>query len=182
MYSSLNKSGIKRKKCKCGCNKYPTLGYGGYSYGCAPQEIKDKVGSKKKVAQKNKNARNAASLKLKRLQPEDENKKLQELWFLKIAAEIRQDPRCWECNAWIAPEFYRHASAHIFAKSIFPSVATHPMNYLILGASCGCHDKTHRLDTFCKMGIWKEAVDRFKEFEPCITETHKYLNSFRELI
>ena len=29
MYSSLNKNGIKRKKCKCGCTRYPTLGYAG---------------------------------------------------------------------------------------------------------------------------------------------------------
>mgnify|MGYP001575937723 CR=1 FL=1 len=132
---------------------------------------------------KKKNALRVDTKKVKKLGvSQDQDKKLLELWFAKIAAEIRQNPRCWECNSWIAPEFYRHASAHIFMKSIFPSVATHPLNYLILGATCGCHDKTHRLDTFCKMGIWKEAVDRFKEFEPCITETHKYLNTFRQLV
>ena len=76
MYSSLNKNGIKRKKCKCGCTRYPTLGYAGFSYSCAPQEIKDKVGSKKKVAQKNKNARNRTSLLLKKDNDADKSKLL----------------------------------------------------------------------------------------------------------
>jgi len=174
-------SSIAKKKCKCGCNKWPSIGYAGYAASCAPQELKDKIGNKQKVAARNRNERN----KVRMLLPKDKSNKLQELWFAKIAAEIRQHPYCWECKAWIAPEFYRHASAHIFPKSEnsgFPSVATHPMNYLILGSSCGCHDKTHRLDLFCKMGIWKEAVDRFKEFESCITEKHKYLNQFKELV
>lgn len=72
MYSS-----IKRKTCKCGCGKNPTLGYGGYKYSCAPQEIKDKVGSKRDVAKRNKNARNRASLLLKRDNDADKTKLLQ---------------------------------------------------------------------------------------------------------
>ena len=177
-------SSIVKKKCKCGCGKYPTLSFGGYNRNCAPQDIKEKVGTKHEAAKRNAAKRSEISRNLHKEQNAVGNK-LQELWFAKIAAEIRQHPYCWECNAWIAPEYYRHASAHIFAKNEnfgFPSVATHPKNYLILGASCGCHDKTHRLDTFCKMGIWKEAVDRFKEFEGCITEKHKYLNQFKGLV
>jgi hypothetical protein len=56
-------SSIKRKKCKCSedCNKFPTLGYGGYFSLHAPAEIKERVGTKKDVAKRNKNARNKAS-------------------------------------------------------------------------------------------------------------------------
>jgi len=56
-------SSIKRKKCKCSdnCNKFPTLGYGGYFSLHAPKEILDKVGTKKQVAKRNKNTRNKVS-------------------------------------------------------------------------------------------------------------------------
>lgn len=185
-------STIKRKKCKCGCSKFPTLGYNGYAMSCAPQDVKDRVGSKKKVAARNQAARN----KVRMLLPKDKSNNMQELWFAKIIAEIRQNPYCWETGDKIpdsyfdynkgeqvkTDRFYRAACCHIFPKSIFLSIATHPLNYLVLSASNGSHDKTHRLDTFCKMGVWKEAVDRFKQFEPYITENHKYLNTFRELV
>lgn len=108
-------------------------------------------------------------------------------WFADIAAANEVftyenfDPhlRCWECNSKIYRPFYRAAVAHIFPKAIFPSVKTHPMNYLILGAGC-CHDKTHRLDTFSRMSIFKEAVDRFELFRYSIKEKHKLLDGFIE--
>lgn len=190
----MTRSSIKRKKCKCSesCKLWPSIGYGGYSASHAPQEIKDRVGSKKKLADK----KRAAIGKVRSLVPKDLSNNMQELWFAKIISEIRQNPYCWETGDRIpdsyfdfnkgvqvkTDRFFRAACCHIFPKSIFPSVATHPMNYLILSASNGSHDKTHRLDTFCKMGVWKEAVDRFKEFEPFITESHKYLNTFREMV
>lgn len=103
----------------------------------------------------------------------------QEKWFDIIAKEIDHNPMCWECGGKIYKPYYRAATAHIFAKSIFPSIATHPLNYLVLSANCGCHNKTHRLDTFSRMRIFKEACDRFKEFEPFITEKHKYIDEFK---
>lgn len=41
---------LKKKKCKCSpdCSLWPTLGFGGYNYNHAPQEIKDKKNEKKK--------------------------------------------------------------------------------------------------------------------------------------
>jgi len=187
-------SSIKKKHCRCSleCQKWPTLGYNGFFAAHASQDIKDKVGGKKKAALKAKNART----KVRMLVSKETKNNLQELWFAKIIAEIRRNPYCWETGDKIPDSYYDHATGkqimtdrffraaccHIFPKSIFFSIATHPLNYLVLSASNGSHDKTHRLDTFCKMGIWKEAVGRFKQFEPYITETHKYLNSFRELV
>ena len=104
----------------------------------------------------------------------------QELWYKMVANEIRKNPYCWETGEYISESDYRNASAHIFPKSIFKSVSTHPMNFLILSPRNGSHDKTHRLDTFSKMKVFKIAVERFKIFEPLITEKHKYLNTFKE--
>lgn len=54
-------STIKRKTCKCGCGKPTSLGYNGFRFSCAPAEIKERVGTKKDVAKRNKNARNKVS-------------------------------------------------------------------------------------------------------------------------
>lgn len=37
---------IKRKKCKCGCEKYPTLGYKGYYVYHFPEELEVKKSNK----------------------------------------------------------------------------------------------------------------------------------------
>lgn len=81
MYNST----IKRKKCKCGCHRYPTLGYSGYAAMCAPQEIKDKVGSKRDVARRNKNARNRTSNLLRKDSDADKTE------LLKIADKLFGD-------------------------------------------------------------------------------------------
>ena len=52
MYST-----IKRKTCKCSesCKLMPTISYAGYNINHAPVEIKEKLQSKNKEAQKRKN-------------------------------------------------------------------------------------------------------------------------------
>ena len=178
MYST-----IKKKKCKCGtCNRYPTLGCNGFNYACLSDEEKEVIGSRKKLQQKRLNAAKNISSKLRVAEYKKDSEL--EMWFRRIALEIEKNPRCMECNAWISKPFYRAATAHIFAKGdrYFPSVSTHPMNYLILGAGCGCHDKTHRIDTFSKMRIFPIAIERFYQFEKEIKERHKYLDLFKEAI
>lgn len=69
-------SSIQKKKCKCGCTKFPTLGYNGFNVKCAPKEVLEKVGTRKQVAQKNKNARNKTSLLLKKDSEADKSKLL----------------------------------------------------------------------------------------------------------
>lgn len=75
---------------------------------------------------------------------------------------------CMECNTIVPEEFMRHATAHLLPKKLFQSVATHPLNYLVLGAGCGCHEKSHRVDKFVKMKIWPEAARRIKELIPVL--------------
>lgn len=99
-----------------------------------------------------------------------------DLWFRYMAIEMAKRPWCEECGAWIPPNFYRSATAHILPKKKeygFPSVSTHPKNVLFLGAGCGCHNKTHRWDKFSKMKVWPLAVAAFKEIYPFIAEEEK---------
>ena len=88
--------------------------------------------------------------------------------------------KCWECGDIISPQDYRSASAHIFPKSLFHSIASNEYNLLILGARCNCHNLSHRLDTFSKMKVFPTAVNRFLKFGNLITEKHKYLTLFKE--
>lgn len=113
----------------------------------------------------------------------EENKRRYELevFFKNAAIEIAKNPYCIECGKFIPSKFYRAATAHVMPKSTFLSVATHPKNYLILGASC-CHDKTHRIDTFSKMKCFPIAIEHFYQFEKEIKENHKYLTLFKEAI
>lgn len=104
------------------------------------------------------------------------------LFFKNSEAEVAKHPYCSECGSWIPSDYYRSAVAHIFMKSIFKSIAAHPLNYLILSAGCGCHDKTHTLSDFSKMKVFKVAIEKFKQFESEIKERHKYLNEFKKLV
>lgn len=180
------------------CNRYPTMGYKGYNISCFPQELRDAEPEKyRKGAVNNRNRNILTGITKKVLsaqnevlgQEEAQSRQELEQWFDNIAWTIAQNPYCMECGTFIPEKIkqigskkiisgYRCATAHIFPKNIFESVATHPVNFLILGAGCGCHDKTHRLDTFSDMKIFPEAIRRFRLFEKSITEKHKYLTTF----
>lgn len=89
--------------------------------------------------------------------------------FFRLAAlEIARKPYCMSCGEWILEQYYRHATAHILPKKLFKSVATHPSNYLILSASCGCHDKSHVWAKFEQMNVWSIAVTKFKILYPLL--------------
>lgn len=164
---------IKVKKCKCGCSKYPTISCKGYNYACAPDEIKQMLGEKRKLNQKNKIARMSTASKIRKENNFDRKQSLNE-WFSGIAEKhLIEDFRgigceCLECGEWIPSEYIRHATAHLLPKKLFHSVETHELNYLILGAGCGCHNKTDRLDLFVKMKVWPEAARRIKIILPLL--------------
>jgi len=75
---------------------------------------------------------------------------------------------CMECGFLIPSNYSRHATAHLLPKKLFKSVASHPLNYLILCAGNGCHEKTHRVDKFVKMKVWPEAARRIKVLIPLL--------------
>lgn len=173
-----------KNKCKLeSCENMKGISFGGY---CQKHEKIDPGYERKQAKQ----ALKADMPKIKKLINGIDNKFVQnkaamdfqllQNFFREVALEIDKNPKCWECGGWIKPAFYKSSTAHIFPKAIFPSIAAHPMNYLILCASNGCHDKTHRLDTFSKMVIFPKAVKRFRLFYPDIKEKHKLLNDFIE--
>ena len=102
------------------------------------------------------------------------------LFWKKAEKEIAKKPYCFECGDYIFPKDYRSATAHIFPKGIFESVSSNEFNYLVLGSRCGCHNLSHRLDTFSQMKVFPTAVNRFLKFGHLITEKHKYLTLFKE--
>lgn len=107
-------------------------------------------------------------------------KELQEMWFMRIAMKHFTEfgGHCDECGAYIQAEYSKHATAHLLPKKLFRSVACHDLNYLILGAGCGCHEKTHRIDKFVTMKVWPEAARRIKEMIPLLPfDELKHLSS-----
>ena len=98
--------------------------------------------------------------------------------FFEIAAkEIAKKPYCCNCGAFIPDNFYRFATAHVLAKrkSMFPSVATHPDNWITLCVSEGCHQKFDKSwDDASKMKCWQLAVDKFKLVFPFIDDKELY--------
>lgn len=173
----MKRTAIRKKTCKCGNPKcYPSLGFSGWNFKCAPEEIKEKVGTKTQLARKKKNARLSAALKIRKDAAIENKSSELELFFHLAAIELANKPYCAECNQFIPSAYYRAATAHILPKKKeygFPSVAAHPKNKLFLGAGCGCHNKTHRWDTFAKMKVWPLAVEAFKEIYPYIAENEK---------
>jgi hypothetical protein len=107
-----------------------------------------------------------------------ENELALQKWFDEIEEKYFSGGycKCWECGESIPKKYARAATAHILPKKKeygFPSVATHPLNFLILGAGCGCHNKTHRWDKFCTMKVWPLAVERFVSIYPSIAKTER---------
>ncbi len=172
-------SSITKKKCKCGCHRYPTMSCNGFNYNCLSDEEKEKLGNKKKVAARNKANKNALSRKLHIEQNKVDNKDLNQ-WFAGIERKHSngKGAYCMECGEWIPQMYMRHATAHLLPKKTFDSVKTHELNYLILGAGCGCHTKTDRLDKFVSMKIWPEAARRIKIMMPLLPfDELKYISS-----
>lgn len=180
-------SSIIQKKCKCGCGKWPTLGFQGYYADCRPDLKEAKL---KKQQNKQALIKDTSSLrKLNTVSPDDkvEIAKMDLYWML-AKKEIAKNPRCMECGAFI-PEFiqmvgmkmklsgYRCATAHVLPKKKefgFPSVASNPINRLFLGSGCGCHNKyDSSWEKAATMKVWPLAVEIFKKLYPLIAASEK---------
>lgn len=93
---------------------------------------------------------------------------------------IKTGCTCWNCGDTISRNDFRNSTAHIFPKSIFLSIASHPLNFIVAGNRCGCHHDTHTLLKFSQMSVFGTAVNRYREFCHLITEKHKYHDLFLE--
>jgi hypothetical protein len=171
MYSSITKN-----KCKCGCGRWPSLGYNGYFYSHAPQEIIDKVGTKKQVAQKNKNKKAALSRKLHEAQNVVSGAELNR-WFDDRRKEMTGV--CANCGAKSCKEsddFFRFSIAHILPKAYFPSVKTHESNWIELcfWGSGSCHSQMdNKMLDLIDMACFDTIITRFVEMYPSVAEKEK---------
>lgn len=184
-------STIIQKTCKCGCGKYPTIGFQGYNADCRPdlkQALIDKV--------KKRNAVKLAGTKVRNLAKENTEVKAPKGYaeldrFFKERME-RCEIKCENCGAtnwWLEnnkdSKFgklkLRSCQAHLMPKRHFKSIQTHPLNAMVLGSGysglCHCHDTyDSSWDKASKMNIWDEVVRRFLIMYPLIKpEEHQYI-------
>lgn len=162
--------------CKCGCGQPPTLGYKGYKFGCAPQEIKDKVGTKKQVAAKNRNGRNKVRVFIAQKENEDRFQKMaQNAQLVRWFEEIRKTMtgKCQHCGGKTQRDddkTFHYSIAHILPKNHFKSVATHPDNYLELcfyGSSCHTNLDTAMIDLI-DLNCFDQVIQKFTRIYPSI--------------
>lgn len=89
----------------------------------------------------------------------------------------REEAVCWETGQTIDKKdkvAWHGSIAHVLSKSLFPSIATHPSNYLILSMYGGAHGQyDSSWENAQKMKVWKEAVDRFLMIEPDIAQEER---------
>ncbi len=168
---------IVKKRCKFeGCANYPKMGCGGYCEDHKEHDPGFKRKEDRKIAKKEEaKVRIDASKKDNKLFDNAGAAAFQDLqnFFYEAQRQIDRKPQCLECNTFIPSSYYRAAVAHLLPKKEdggFPSVATHPLNWLPLGAGCGCHDKTHRWDKFVQMKIWPIALQRIITMYPSIAK------------
>lgn len=155
------------RTCHCGYPVWGTDKKTGIGYCKMHQSMRtdlDRRTSAQKIMDKIKN--NTGELGV--VDPKEESEL--DKWFLKIAKEIAKKPYCLNCGEYIQEKYYRHATAHLLPKKTFISVATHPLNYVIVGAGCGCHNETHRWDLMQKMNCFPLILERLVMIEPDIAE------------
>lgn len=173
-------STIERKKCKCGCKKYPSLGYNGYNYSCAPEEIKEKVGSKKELQRKNQNARKAISVKMRaenRKKDESTGGTFKEAWFRARRRQMTGFCKCGCGNRSSRDDEdnFRSSICHILAQKHFLSVQFHPANFIELAFWGGCHTNFDQKGSehWPKLACWIEIVEKFKILYPLTLESER---------
>lgn len=98
-----------------------------------------------------------------------------EKWYTNIMQH--ETPVCWETGDKIdiRDKTGWHGSiAHVLPKELFPSVKTHPMNYMILkmwGGTHGQYDSSW--ENASKMKVWKYACEIFNVLYPLLTPEEK---------
>jgi hypothetical protein len=100
----------------------------------------------------------------------------QQKWYEKIMQS--EEPKCWETGDRLNKQDklgWHGSVAHCLPKSLFPSVATHPMNYMILSMWNGSHANYDRSwESAAKMKVWKYALKIIiTVLLPCLTPEEK---------
>lgn len=139
---------------------------------------KEAIAKKRKEIPKKSEKRKAEEAEQKKELDSDGDTQLQK-WYKNRQKQLTG--KCMRCGASYDHRNFKYAiaaTAHILAKrpEQFPSVALNRDNFIELGAGCGCH---HWYDNFASWEeialdkIWPLVLERFRLFEPYITERTK---------
>ena len=162
------RSAIKQKKCKCGCGRIPTISCNGFYYACMPDELKEKVGSKRRLQIKKNNAAKYAATKL-RMKKYSADVDLKN-WFK--FHMINSKMKCENCGADLSSyneKDWKGSQHHVLEKSIFPSVSTDLRNHVVLGKWC-CHSQFHTsMMNASKMKIFNKCIEIVNSLRPLLT-------------
>lgn len=162
------RSSIRIKPCKSeGCLLPPKLGYAGYcGWNHLPDELKEKIGSKRKLQIKKQNAVKYASVKL-RAAKYKENTEL-ELWFRARREQMTgYCPECQRSTNKNNDKYYKWSICHIAPKGLVPSTATNYHNWIELCQDCHAEfDST--FEKASKMKCFHEAKKKFQLFKDII--------------
>ena len=138
---------LKRKLCKCGCGRFPTIGFNGFNISCVPQEE-----VKKKIKQ-------YSSMKKTQFKIDSELDK----WFeYQMANNKRKCQNCGMPLDGLNEKEWKGSQHHILEKSIFKSVMYNKKNHLVLGYYC-CHPVWHEsMESAKKMKVFQDARKKVK--------------------
>lgn len=169
-------STIIQKTCKCGCGKYPTIGFQGYAADCRPdlkQALIDKV--------KKRNSAKRAGLQLRGLATETPDvkppKDYAELDRFFKDMQKRMTGRCENCGGKTEAftKHFKNSIAHILPKAYFKSVATNENNWLELcfyGNSCHTNFDNKMIDLI-DMNCFDTIIQKFTKIYPFIAADEK---------
>lgn len=93
-----------------------------------------------------------------------------ERWFQDRRKEmIGKCSHCQKPSCKNSHEYFRYSIAHILAKrkSMFPSVATHPENWIELCQNCH-QDLDNCMIDLTQLACWNEVVVKFQKIYPSI--------------
>jgi len=167
-------SSIVRKGCKCGCGKYPTMGFQGYNADCRP-DLKEAAIKK----QKDRNALRSDLSHVRKLEVDNKPPKdYAELdrWFKERRKEMTG--KCANCNGDSCKyydKYYKFSIAHLLPKAYFPSVATHPDNWIELchfGNSCHTNYDNKMIDLI-DLNCFDTVIQKFTKIYPHIAAEEK---------
>ena len=165
-------STIKRKKCKCSpdCKLFPTIGYQGFAASHATKEVKDKVGTKRDVAKRNKAARNRTASLLNKDKIAVGSAELNRWHEDRRKEATGVCVNCGGKSCRDSDDYFKFSNAHILPKAYFSSVKLHPLNCLEL---CyfqnGCHPQMdNKILDLTEMACWDLIVTRFVAMYPSI--------------
>lgn len=98
-------------------------------------------------------------------------------WFMDRGKELTG--KCAHCRKKSSkgdPKYERFSVAHIFPKAYFPSVATHPSNFIELcfwDESCHTSYDQQGIEYLLDGPAWSLMVERFNTFEHLLTQEER---------